>query len=42
MPAEISANVMEPTDVVFVIEVTTNFKPFFQEMKDAYIRPLVE
>ena len=40
MPGELSK--MEATDVVFVIEVTTNFKPYFKEMKDAYIQAIVE
>eukprot|EP00795_Rhopilema_esculentum_P006351 gene6351-11785_t len=33
---------MDVTDVVFVVEVTSNFKPHFDDMKSMYIKPILE
>ena len=32
----------EGADIVFVVEVTPNFKKNFEEMKESYIRRIVE
>ena len=32
----------DATDIVFVVEMTPNFKPHFNDIKDAYIKPILE
>jgi len=32
----------EAKDVVFVVETTPNFKPHFKDIKDTYIKPILE
>ena len=42
MPVTEAPTPMDATDIVFVVEMTPNFKPHFKEIKDTYIRPILE